>query len=125
MRKYGLAGGIVLVTALLCGLGYVVDARIHQASYHCVAGPNELCASDEWYSDFEKLKTLQVPYQMPKEKQDMVAGMVQRLSRDIPAGYQWDEKKVRFVRQPITQKFDAPNAPPPTAGPPPPEPAKK
>jgi hypothetical protein len=109
MRKYGLAGGIILVTALLCGLGYVVDARIHQASYHCVAGPNEQCASDEWYSDFQKLKTLQAPYQMPKEKQDMVAGMVQRLSRDIPAGYQWDEKKVRFVKQAMPP---APSAPP-------------
>jgi hypothetical protein len=48
---------------------------------------------------------------MPKEKQDMVAGMVQRLSRDIPAGYQWDEKKVRFVKQTM------PPAPPPVQPP--------
>ena len=109
MRPYVFTACIVVGVLGLCGLGYVVDTRIHQASYHCVAGPNEQCASDEWYSDFQKLKTLQAPYQMPKEKQDMVAGMVQRLSRDIPAGYQWDEKKVRFVKQSMPQ---APVQPP-------------
>ena len=109
MHKYAAVAAIVIGVLVVGAAGYfVVDSRIH-ASYHCVAGPNEQCASDEWYADFQKLKTLQAPYQMPKEKQDMVAGMVQRLSRDIPAGYQWDEKKVRFVKQSMPQ---APVQPP-------------
>jgi len=109
MRKYVEIAAVLIVTLVVGYSAYLIDAKIHASSYKCVAGPNEQCASDEWYSDFQKLKTLQAPYQMPKEKQDMVAGMVQRLSRDIPAGYQWDEKKVRFVKQSMPQ---APVQPP-------------
>jgi hypothetical protein len=78
------------------------------APYACVAGPDEKCASDLWFSDYTKLMALVKKYTPPQEIQDEMAGMRLRLSQQIPAGYGWDDGKKRFVKLP---------APPPTPTP--------
>lgn len=80
--------------------------------YTCVAGPDEQCASDLWYADYQELKALiakyQIPpelakkYQMPQAVQDQVRGWSERLASAYP-GYQWNEAKQRFTKLPTPQ----------------------
>ena len=83
-----------------------------KAGYSCVAGPDEICASDLWYAEYKKLKALQEKYSAPQDVQDMMSGMNMRLAKQIPAGYGWDEGKQRFVNlQPTPKPPATPVAP--------------
>ena len=67
-------------------------------TYKCVAGPDEQCASDLWFADYQKLLALNKKYTAPQDIQDMMVGLKMRLSQQIPAGYGWDDGKKRFVK---------------------------
>jgi hypothetical protein len=84
---------IVIALMLAAGL-----ATCGQPKYTCVAGPNEQCASDQWYADYQRLKKLQAPYVAPREVQEQLRGISTQLQMEIPPGYQWDEAKARFVK---------------------------
>lgn len=97
------------------GAGYYISHRSSPPSYSCVAGPDELCASDQFFSDYQRWKTLKADLAKQQEstelrdlqnKSDQLSGMTTRLSQQIPQGYAWDEKKSRFVKA-------SPSAPPP------------
>jgi len=82
------------------------------AKYTCVAGPDEVCPSDLWVTDYQKMKAIMAPYVAPQEKQDLANGIAVRLNREIPPGYYFDEKKLRFVKAQVST--NAPIASPPT-----------
>lgn len=84
-----------------------------EAKYVCFAGPNEICPSDLWVADYEKLLALRKKYSAPQDIQDMMNGMGNRLAQQIPQGYGWDEKKQRFVK---TEAPPVAAAPPPADG---------
>lgn len=66
--------------------------------YSCVAGPNEQCASDLWFADYQRLKALQEKYSAPPDVRDLMVGIATRLNQQIPTGYRWDEAKTRFIK---------------------------
>lgn len=72
--------------------------KVESPKYSCVAGPEEVCASDLWYADYMKWKALQAKYAVPQEVADQLRGMAIRLSESVPAGMRWDEAKQRFVK---------------------------
>jgi hypothetical protein len=120
---------LLLWGTLLAGVGAGTTAFVvHRSTpppYSCTAGDNEKCASDQWYSDYERFVTLRTELNPKpkfseaeiKHKTDEMQGLLNRLRIDAPPGYDWDEKKVRFVKHPM------PPTPPP-APPVPPPPAK-
>lgn len=88
--------------------------KVSHKPYTCVAGPNEVCPSDLWVKDFYRLRDLQNKWTPPQDTTDLMNGMIQRLSKEVPAGYTWNDEKLRFVK--VTQ--DAPKpAPAPTPAP--------
>lgn len=103
--------------------------------YTCVAGPDEKCASDLWYAEYQKLRALvakyQIPpelakkYQMPQDVQDQVNGWATRLAREVPAGYQWNEEKQRYTKIPTPQAAAPENKPPQSPAPSTPAPAER
>lgn len=78
-------------------------------AYTCVAGADEQCASDEFVREWKEFKELSDKYQAPKDVQIRMKGLVADLQPQIPAGYQWDDKKLRFVKTP--QPKVVPSAP--------------
>lgn len=111
---------VQVIAALVLGVsltavGYFLVRKSNPA-YNCIAGPDEQCASDLFYADYERWKSLQAEVtagqstsamRALQEKSDQFNGMTQRLTAQIPQGYQWDVKKLRFVKAP---------APPPPVG---------
>lgn len=81
--------------------------------YTCVAGPDEVCASDLWYADYLKFKALGAKYvipqeilkkyQMPQDVQDQIKGWGLRLASAAPKGFDWSEEKQRWVKIPVQQ----------------------
>jgi len=90
----------IIATAVLLAVGTVIyfDHSHASTDYHCVAGPNEICASDQWVADFRRFKYLRDKYKMPTQVEDELVGMKQRLGAEVPKGYGVDEKKERFVK---------------------------
>ena len=66
-------------------------------TYKCVAGPNEKCVSDTWYADWRELRDLQAKYEAPKDEADRMRGIAQRLSEQIPPGWQWYVPTERLI----------------------------
>lgn len=76
----------------------VKQASVKELKYVCFAGPDEVCASDLWVADYDRLRVLQKKYSPPQDVADQMAGMAQRLAQQIPPGYQWDDAKRRYVK---------------------------
>jgi len=85
----------------------------------CAAGLDEKCPSPEWLADFKRLKAMIDKYKMPKDEQDQASGIQQRLMKEIPAGYQWNEEKLKFVKipAPAAPTTNQGTTPPPAPGP--------
>ena len=64
----------------------------------CAAAPGDQCPPAAWIADLERVRQLQAPYTMPQDTQDLISGVLARLQRDIPAGYQWNESKRAWVK---------------------------
>ena len=79
----------------------------------CTAELDEKCPSPEWLASYLKMKKLQEPYTMPQDTQDLVSGIANRLQREVPPGFQWNEEKQRFVK--IASSAPAPVPPAPAA----------
>lgn len=93
-----------ILVAAVCSAVVVagVTWRVTRATgpaYTCVAGPDEQCPSDQWIKEYREFKGLVNKYQAPQAIQDQMNGMRQRLSAQIPQGYDMDEKKERWVKQ--------------------------
>jgi hypothetical protein len=101
--------GIVLVVVVSGGMYWA--GHHASASYNCVAGPNEVCASDQFYGDMQRLKALNkevtakqnsAPIREWREAIDLSNGMAQRLNAQIieenKLGFKWDDSKGRFVK---------------------------
>ena len=113
-RKHALIDGILVALVILVFLGAMKmwGEEAKKGKYFCSAGPNEICPSDLWVADYQKLVALRKKYTAPQDIQDMMAGMTNRLASQIPQGYGWDENKQRFVKTPEPVK---PAATPPPA----------
>lgn len=63
----------------------------------CIAGVNELCASDKFYSEYARFKALQAKYGPPPDVQLIMRGITADLQDEINLesknGFTWDEKK--------------------------------
>jgi hypothetical protein len=68
------------------------------ASLPCAAAPGDQCPPAAWIADLERVRQLQAPYTMPQDTQDLISGVLARLQRDIPAGFQWNESKRAWVK---------------------------
>lgn len=92
----------MLLLLLLVGCNQVSTSTSKPSSpdYKCVAGLDEQCASDLWYTDYQKLRGLQKQYNAPQEVADQMSGLAMRLNQQMPPGFNWDEGKQRFVRIP-------------------------
>jgi hypothetical protein len=75
----------------------------------CTNTATEMCPSDYFAAEYRKLKRLQtiaVDRQLHgtleeyNEKQDQLNGLASRLAGMQPQGFQWDEKKWKFVKLP-------------------------
>lgn len=106
-----LVSGLVGAVTILLGVAAAVVVEQHKSRsvYSCVPGPGELCASDQFYSDFKHWKEIRAAVGKRsasaavrefQDEQDMADGMAARLVKQIPAGYDWDEAKGRFVLKP-------------------------
>lgn len=92
--------GVVTVALTLAAAGGSVYLSHRTPAYTCVAGADEQCASDEFVREWKEFKELSDKYQAPKDVQIRMKGLVADLQPQIPAGYQWDDKKLRFVKTP-------------------------
>jgi hypothetical protein len=107
MKKYLIYGGILLAGAGAGG-GFYAHRTASPPPYSCTAGQNEQCASDQWYQDYERFVALRTELNpKPKltadqvrQKTDEMQGILNRLRIDAPSGFDWDEKKLRFVKRP-------------------------
>jgi hypothetical protein len=91
---------VALLVLISAGTGLTIHHYLTATpAYHCVAGPGEQCASDQWYADYLHLQKLQAPYTPPKDTGDLINGIATRLRTQIPAGYDWDDGKERFVKR--------------------------
>lgn len=68
----------------------------------CLAGVNELCASDKFYAEYQRYKDYQVKYAPPKDVQLIMKGITADLNEEIQVemkqGFTWNEQKMRFVK---------------------------
>jgi hypothetical protein len=131
MKKAALIA--VAAVAVLVGsaeFGNWLGHRPKNAPYHCTAGPGEICASDQFYKDYQHMLDLQEAVAKAQqssgmrelqEKQDLSTGIASRLAQQIPQGYAWDRNKERFVKPPTPSVPTPPPATPPAA----PAPANK
>jgi hypothetical protein len=115
------------------GAYFAYFVGVHHASattYNCVAGPNELCASDQYYEDMMHFKALQkdlAKRQVSSEirayqdEHDLVTGLASRLFQQEQATVgcgapqdkcRWDDQKSKFVPAPKEQVV-VPNKTPP------------
>jgi hypothetical protein len=99
----------VVLAATAAGL-YYLGMHHASASYNCVAGPNELCASDQFHSDRLRVKELdkEITEQTKsgavrswQDKIDLRNGLAERLNAqmdvELKQGYNWNDDKGRFV----------------------------
>jgi len=124
-----LASYVAVVLVLILFVGFTI-VLVHNSShpsakpYSCVAGPDEQCASDQFYADFKHWQELrddlknsqQVPQVRElQDKTDLFNGITTRLNSQVPKDYQWNEQKMRFVKaqapNSVTMQAPAPNAP--------------
>ena len=106
---------IAVITVVFIALLVIVPAYLlithhsSDASYSCVAGPGEICASDQFYADYVRWDKLR--HELPamqqvkavrelQDKSDLLDGMTRRLNAAIPSGYIWDDGKKRFLVAP-------------------------
>lgn len=131
----------VMGTLAIAGGAYAYGA--HHNAYHCVAGPGEKCASDQFVKDWREYRDLVQKYNppplpIPKDDQVRIDGLHDLLNREAvaygatgqPGGtMQWDQGKERFVVIPPDPKAslkpatDAKPAPTPASTTPPVVPA--
>jgi hypothetical protein len=84
----------------------------------CVAAADEQCPTAQWLEDFERLQALNKKYAPPRDAQFLMKGLQESLVSNIPAGYDWNEPKMKFVRKPGQATNPVPQ--PPAKGPAPP-----
>ena len=103
----------------------------HKSSYNCVAGPNEVCGSDQFVEDRARVKEMDKEIAVMahskairewQDKIDLRNGIAERnnaqLNEAKKSGLDWDEAKQRFLKQ------DKPQVAQATPAPVTPEPAK-
>jgi hypothetical protein len=104
----------------------------HPIAHDCKAGQDEWCPPAEWWADYDHMKEigkpyimpkevqdhikqLQAPYVMPKDVADLANGIANRLAREIPSDFMWDESKQKAVKlaptPPAAQAPTVPSAP--------------
>jgi hypothetical protein len=123
----GVSLGLLVAGTVAVGM----HIRSSQAdSYHCLAGQNEVCPTEEYVFAYHQWVALRDKVQHEQQSaamrsvqqdQDQFSGMTQRLQNAFPPGMQFDEKKLMFIPKP------APLSPNPVAAPtqPTPAPAKE
>lgn len=95
----------------------------------CVAGLNQLCASDKFYVEYKRYKDYQAKYGPPEDVQLIMKGLLADLNEEIQAeqkaGYVWNDKESVFIK-PSPPEAAKPATPPaaPTPVSPAPEPKK-
>ena len=129
--------GIGVVVVLLLGLSYYAGTYhsfgYDSTVYNCSnPAPSELCASDQFYNDFQRWKLMNKDISKKAQSSavmefqneiDLSKGLQDRLGAEIPSGYDWNEQKARFVKKPIVAEAPAQTTPA-TATPAPVTPAK-
>jgi hypothetical protein len=109
VKKYVLYS-VILVAGVGAGVGWFFYRRASTTPpYSCTAGQNEQCASDQWYYDYQRFISLRTELNPKpklsdaeiKHKTDEMQGLLNRLRIDAPTGYDWDEKKLRFVKRAV------------------------
>lgn len=107
---------------MLCSLVLVFAAVLvgcsrQSAAQTCVAGPNEKCPSDLTISEFQEIKSLEAKYNPkpptpPQEIKIRYMGLVTDFQQQKPQGFHWDEKKMRWVKDPAPGSGVVPTASP-------------
>jgi hypothetical protein len=109
----------------------VVKKPVKKAVEKCLAGVNELCASDKFYAEYQRYKDYQVKYAPPKDVQLIMKGITADLNEEIQVemkqGFTWNEQKMRFVKPepPVAAKPATPPQVAPVAPVPDPKPLPK
>jgi hypothetical protein len=92
----------LLFTALIVSAQTKKPAKTETKESKCIAGANELCASDKFYSEYARLKEIQAKYAPPPDVQLIMRGITADLQDEINLesgqGYKWDEKKYLFTK---------------------------
>ena len=92
-------------------------AKAEKDQSKCIAGVNELCASDKFYSEYARLKEIQAKYAPPPDVQLIMRGITADLQDEINLesgqGYKWDEKKYLFTKPGGQSPVPAQSAPSP------------
>jgi len=104
--------GALAFAALLTGCSHKSSAQAQT----CVAGPDEICPSDIELGEVTEMKALNDAFQKKlKAFQDSNAesrirynGLDRTLALEAPKGYQWDEKKNRWVKTPAQAASSTP-----------------
>ncbi len=94
---------IVLAIVIVAASPAYFWARHHVAASACVAGPEEQCPSDIQLSERAEMRKLEEKYKQPvpeKEGRIRYGGLVADFSAGAPKDFHWDEKKMRWVKNP-------------------------
>src|SRR6266852_800492 len=104
---------VIVIAVLVAGSGVVYEVRqragVAPAAAICTPGPGEQCASEQFLKDYDKMVGIRVRVQKDsqtpaivevQDRQDQLTGIIDRLSRQVPQGYSFDDRKRRFIALP-------------------------
>jgi hypothetical protein len=91
--------GLVALILIGGGAGFYYHTHSAAPAYHCLAGPNEQCATEEWYSELQDLQALNKKYSPPADVQKQMKEKLALLQSTVPAGYDWNDQKKVFVKR--------------------------
>ena len=83
----------------ITGILLFAAACAKKEAYHCLAGPNEQCATEEWYSELQDLQALNKKYSPPADVQREMKEKLALLQSTVPQGYDWNDEKKKFVKR--------------------------
>ena len=83
----------------ITGMLLFAAACAKKEAYHCLAGPNEQCATEEWYSELQDLQALNKKYSPPADVQREMKEKLALLQSTVPQGYDWNDEKKKFVKR--------------------------
>jgi hypothetical protein len=96
-------GILVAALVVLGGSGwYVYDQRYVRQAESCKASGNEMCPNADFLRDYDEVVGLrkELSTKALRDKVDRMNGTSERLAKEFPPGYQYDESKKRFTLKP-------------------------
>jgi hypothetical protein len=108
MQSKHVVGGVVLAAVISVGGFFGYRAHSAVAPSNCVAGTDELCPTDFQLNELKEYRALEAKFVALNAKiqaqihddQVRMKGLEKDFSEGAPQGYNWDNKKMRWVKAP-------------------------